>query len=434
MKIEEFKNRRKALQKMLESDSIVIVSSAPEQPRNGDVLYPYRQDSDFFYLTGFHEPDAVAVIIPQRNQGEYLLFCRESDPTAEIWSGKRAGLVGACDYYGADDAFPITDIEDILPGLLENKKRIYYSMGRYKSFDQRVINWVSLAGAKGRAGIHAPDQFISLAQIVHEMRLIKSHSEIKIMKKAAAISAEAHIKAMKIAKPGMKEFQLEAELTSSFISQGARYSAYPSIVGGGKNGCILHYIDNNSEIQDGELVLIDAGAEYECYAADITRTFPINGRFTSEQKAVYEIVLEAQVAAIEAVKPGNSWNDPHEAAVRVITRGLIDLKILTGAVEDLVAEESYRPYFMHRTGHWLGMDVHDVGEYKIDGEWRVLESGMVTTVEPGLYLSRNIQGLDSKWWDIGIRIEDDVLVTNNGNDVISSRVPKEVSEIESLML
>ncbi len=433
MKIEEFRSRRKVLKQNLGLDAIVIAPSAPEQVRNGDVFYPYRPDSDFFYLTGFQEPQSVAVIIPERKQGEYLLFCRESNRTAEIWNGKRAGLVGACDDFDADDAFPITDLDDILPGLLENKKRIYYSMGRYKSFDQKLINWVSQVGSLGRSGIHAPDQFISLSQVIHEMRLFKSSHEVEIMKKAAAISSEAHIKAMKMARPGINEFQIEAELTSSFISQGARHPAYPSIVGGGKNACILHYTENNSVIEDGDLVLVDAGAEYEFYAADITRTFPINGVFSDEQRAIYEVVLEAQTAAIEQVRPGNIWDDPHKAAVRVITEGLVDLQILTGEVDNLVESEAYRPYFMHKTGHWLGLDVHDVGEYKIDDQWRSFEPGMVTTVEPGLYLSRGIPGLDPKWFDIGVRIEDDVLVTNTGNEVITSGVPKVISEIEGLM-
>ena len=434
MSKEEFANRRSALLEMLEPEAIVILPSSPEQPRNGDVLYPYRQDSDFYYLTGFPEPSAVVVLVPGRAQGEYLVFCRESDPLAETWNGRRAGLEGACSEYGADDAFPITDIDDILPGLLENKKRIYYPMGRYKAFDQRLIKWVSQVGSMGRSGIHAPDHFISSAQLVQEMRLFKSEFEINVMRKAAEISASAHVNAMKIAKPGIKEYELEAELISTFVTHGARSPAYPSIVGAGRNGCILHYVENNSQINNGDLVLIDAGAEYEFYAADITRTFPINGRFTPEQKIVYEIVLEAQMAAIAAVKPGNCWNDPHEAAVKVITKGLIDMKILRGNPDKLIEDESFKPYFMHRTGHWLGMDVHDVGEYKVDGEWRVLEKGMVTTVEPGLYLSSNIPGLDPKWWDIGVRIEDDVLVTGSGREVLSDRAPKEVSTIEELIL
>ncbi len=434
MSKEEFANRRSALREIVQPEAIVILPSSPEQPRNGDVLYPYRQDSDFYYLTGFSEPQAVAVMIPGRTRGEYLVFCRESDPVAEAWNGKRAGLDGVCSEYGADDAFPITDIDDILPGLLENKKRIYYPMGRYKSFDQRLMQWVSQVGSMGRSGIHAPDQFISSAHLVQEMRLFKSKFEINLMRKAADISASAHINAMKIAKPGIKEYELEAELISTFVAQGARSAAYPSIVGAGRNGCILHYIDNNSQINNGDLVLIDAGAEYECYAADITRTFPINGRFSPEQKIVYEIVLEAQLAAIEAVKPGNCWNDPHEAAVKVITKGLMDMKVLSGNLKSLIADEAFRPYFMHRTGHWLGMDVHDVGEYKVDGEWRVLEEGMVTTVEPGLYFSNKIPGLDPKWWDIAVRIEDDVLVTEAGRDVLSDRAPKEVSIIEELII
>ena len=433
MKQEEFARRRKSLVGMLQEGAIVIIANAPEKIRNRDVFYPYRPDSDFYYLTGFGEPESVAVIIPDRQQGEYLLFCRESDTGAEIWNGTRAGLSGACDDFGAEDAFPITDIDDILPGLLENKKRIYYSMGRYQNFDQKLINWVSQVGSMGRSGIHAPDQFLSLSRIIHEMRLYKSEAELELMKKAADISANAHLAAMKVATVGIKEYQIEAELTGAFLAEGSRSPAYPSIVGSGKNACILHYTDNNDVLRDGDLVLVDAGAEYEFYAADITRTYPVNGVFSTEQRQIYEIVLRAQCAAIDQVKPGNSWDNPHSAAVEVITEGLVELGILEGDVEDLIGLEAYRPYFMHRTGHWLGMDVHDVGDYKVGDQWRPLEPGMVTTIEPGLYLSSGIVGLDSRWFDIGVRIEDDVLVTDDGCEVLSHAVPKTISEIEDVM-
>ncbi|MEM7542066.1 MAG: Xaa-Pro aminopeptidase [Pseudomonadota bacterium] len=433
MEKREFARRRRRLMDAVEPGSIVIQPSAAEKIRNRDVHYPYRHDSDFFYLTGFPEPECVMVLVPDRPQGEFILFCRERDLDAEIWNGVRAGLEGACDTFGANDAFPIEDMDDILPGLLENKERIYYTMGRYPEFDQRLVGWLNRISSKGRAGVHAPDQFVSLGHIVHEMRLYKSQQEIKAMRKAAKIAAAAHQRAMDVCKPGMKEYQIEAELLHSFMKDGARSPAYPSIVGGGGNACILHYIDNAATLKDGDLLLIDAGAEYDSYASDITRTFPVNGKFSKTQKAVYEVVLDAQQAAIEAVKPGNTWNEPHEAAVDVITRGLKSLGILEGRVSKLIGEEAYRPYYMHKTGHWLGMDVHDVGDYKVGNEWRMLEAGMVTTIEPGLYLSRVTKGLDKKWWDIGIRIEDDVLVTKDGCEVLSGAAVKSVSDIEAQM-
>jgi len=433
MEKREFTRRRKRLMDIIDAGSIAIQPTAPERVRNRDVLYPHRADSDFFYLTGYPEPEAVAVMVPDRPQGEYLLFCRERDPEAETWHGRRAGLDGACEIYGADDAFPISDLDDILPGLLENKERIYYTMGRYPDFDQRLVGWITRVTDKGRAGIHAPDQFVSLGHVLHESRLFKSHQEIKAMRRAASIAAQAHRRAMSVCRPGMYEYQIEAELLHTFMQNGARSPAYQSIVGGGENSCILHYIENQDQLKDGDLLLIDAGAEYDCYASDISRTFPVNGNFSKEQAAVYEVVLEAQLAAIAEVQPGNTWNMPHEAAIDVITRGLIDLGILKGRAPKLIRDEAYRPYYMHKTGHWLGMDVHDVGDYKIVDEWRAFEPGMVTTVEPGLYLSRTIKGLAKRWANIGIRIEDDVLVTKTGHEVLSADAPKQIDDIESLM-
>ncbi len=429
----EFARRRKKLMDMVDRGGIAIQPTAPERIRNRDVFYPFRPDSDFFYLTGFPEPEAVLVLVPDRPQGEFILFCREKDPEQETWHGRRAGLEGACEQYGADDAFPISDLDDILPGLLENKERIYYTMGRYQDFDQRLVGWLNRVTSKGRAGVHAPDQVHSVGHYVHEMRLYKSREEIKTMRRAAQISAAAHRRAMEVCRPGMYEYQIEAELLHSFMRHGSRAPAYPSIVGGGANTCILHYNENNEPLADGDLLLIDAGCELDHYASDITRTFPVNGRFTPEQRAVYEIVLEAQLAAIAKVAPGNHWNDPHQAALEVITKGLVDLGILKGRWRTLMKEEAFRPYYMHRTGHWLGMDVHDVGDYKIGDEWRTLEPGMVTTVEPGLYLSPTIKGLAKRWWNIGVRIEDDVLVTADGHDVLSQGAPKSVEEIEAAM-
>jgi Xaa-Pro aminopeptidase len=317
--------------------------------------------------------------------------------------------------------------------MLEGKDRVYYTMGNHPDFDQRLIGWVNRLRKQARAGVHTPGEFVALDHLLHELRLFKSPEELRAMRKAARISAKAHCRAMKKCKPGMREYQIESELLYSFMQQGARFTAYSSIVGGGANGCILHYIDNQDVLQDGDLLLIDAGAEFEHYASDITRTFPVNGRFNKEQRALYEIVLEAQLAAIEEVKPGNHWNDPHNAAVRVITTGLKSVGLLKGSVDKLIKSEAYKPFYMHRTGHWLGMDVHDVGDYKIDDEWRLLEPGMVLTVEPGIYIGASMSKVPSKWHNIGIRIEDDVLVTRDGHEVLSAGVPKAVDEIETLM-
>ncbi len=429
----EYQRRRKRLMDLMNTGAIAILPTAPVRVRNRDVEYPYRPDSDFYYLTGFPEPEAVAVLIPDRPQGEYVLFCRERDPQREQWDGYRAGLEGACEIYGADDAFPFDDLDDILPGLLENRERVFYTMGMDAAFDQRVVKWLNLVRERVRTGVTAPAEFVSLQHYLHEMRLFKSAAEIKLMRQAAEISAGAHERAMRVCQPGMTEYQLEAELTHEFMRHGARSPAYPSIVGGGANGCILHYIENSATLADGDLVLIDAGCEYGCYASDITRTFPVNGRYSDAQREVYDIVLEAQAAAIKKVKSGNHWNDPHEAAVKVLTRGLVELGILEGKVSDLVKQQAYTPYYMHRTGHWLGMDVHDVGDYKVDSQWRLLEPGMVMTVEPGLYLKADIEGLPKRWHNIGIRIEDDVLVTKDGHEVITEAAPKDPDAIESLM-
>ncbi|TDY04290.1 Xaa-Pro aminopeptidase [Thiohalophilus thiocyanatoxydans] len=433
MNTQEFTKRRKQLMELMGPDSVAILPAAPMRMRNRDSEFHYRQDSDFYYLTGFPEPDAVVVLVPGRAHGEYILFCRESDPDMEVWTGARAGQDGAVEHYKADDSFPIDDIDDILPGLLENKERVFYTMGASPDFDQRLIGWVNRLRKQSRAGIHTPGEFVSLEHHLHDMRLYKSSNEIKAMRKAAKISARAHSRAMQACKPGMGEYQLEAELLYNFMHQGARFPAYPSIVGSGANGCILHYVDNHSVLNDGDLVLIDAGAEYDYYAADISRTFPVNGKYSKAQRTLYDIVLDAQYAAIEQVKPGNHWNDPHEAAVRVLTQGLRDVGILEGELDKLIADQAYKPYFMHRTGHWLGMDVHDVGDYKVDTEWRVLEPGMTLTVEPGLYLSARHSELAKKWHNIGIRIEDDVLVTKEGYEVLSRDVPKDPDEIEALM-
>ena len=421
------------LMHMIGEGSIVIIPSTPVSYRNRDVEYPYRPDSDFHYLTGFPEPEAVAILMPGRKQGEFIMFCRERDPKMEMWTGPRIGQERACSIYGADDAFPIDDIDEILPGLLEDRDKVYYTMGSHQEFDHKLMEWLNQIRQKSRAGIHTPAEFVALDHLLHEMRLFKSTGEINAMRRAAKISASAHRRAMQVCRPGMMEYQIEAELIHEFMRNGSRSPAYPSIVGGGRNACVLHYTNNNAVLNDGDLLLIDAGAEYDGYAADITRTFPVNGLFNKSQAAIYEVVLAAQLAAIKKVKPGNHWNDPHGAAVRVLTKGLIELGLLKGDLRYLIKKEAYRRFYMHRTGHWLGMDVHDVGDYKIGNVWRLLEPGMVMTVEPGIYIPDRSKGIAKKWWNIGVRIEDDVLVTRNGHDVLSNDAPKTVADIEALM-
>jgi len=432
MDLKHFASRRRDLMRLM-GDGVAIVPTSPVRSRNRDVDYPFRPDSDFYYLTRFPEPEAVAVLIPGRLHGEYILFCRENDPEKEIWNGRRAGLKGACETYGADDAFPFDDMDEIMPGLLENREKVFCTMGRYPEFDHRLLHWVNEVRGKARTGVSAPGEFVDLAHLLHEMRLVKRTEEIKLMRKACRLSAAAHRRAMQACRPGMMEFELQAELEYEFKRGGSGFPAYPPIVAGGANGCILHYTDNNTELRDGDLLLIDAGAELDCYASDITRTFPVNGRFSAEQRAVYEVVLAAQLAAIEAVRPRNHWNEPHEKAVGVLVDGLVDLGLLKGRREELIEEGHYRRFYMHRTGHWLGMDVHDVGDYKVEDDWRLLEPGMVMTVEPGLYIAAGSEGIDERWWDIGIRIEDDVLVTKDGHEVLSADAPKAVDEIEAVM-
>ena len=432
---EQYKKRRTRLLKQMESGSIAIIATAPVSLRNRDADYAYRPDSDFYYLTGFAEPDSVAVLIAgKRGQAaKYILFCRERDPLKEVWDGRRAGTQGALADFAVDEAYCISQLDERMPGLLENKTAIYYSMGNSQSFDLKVLNWRKQVLEKVRTGVKAPHKLIAIERYIHEMRLIKDRDEIKTMRQAAKISAKAHIKAMQLSQPGLMEYQIEAALLSTFMEHGSRAPAYNSIVAGSENGCILHYVENNSPLIDGELLLIDAGAELDCYASDITRTFPVNGHFSTEQRAIYDVVLAAQEAAIAQVKPGKRWNAPHDAAVKVLTKGLLDLGILKGSLTEAIEKEKYRRFYMHRTGHWLGMDVHDVGEYSVDGKWRELQPGMVLTVEPGLYIAPESRGIAKKWWGIAVRIEDDVLVTSKGPDVLSRDVPKTVDKIEALM-
>tara|TARA_B110001452_G_scaffold142343_1_gene118341 strand:+ start:2966 stop:4276 length:1311 start_codon:yes stop_codon:yes gene_type:complete len=429
----EYSARRKELMSLMHSNSIAIISAAPEKVRSRDTHYPYKQNVNLSYLCGFPEPESVLVLIPGRAQGEMVLFCRDKDPLRETWDGYREGPEGAVSNFGADDAFPIADIDDILPNLIEGKDRLYYAIGKDPEFDRHLMDWVNHVRNQRGNGALPPGEFVDLDHFINEMRLFKTAGELKIMRKAAEISVSAHSRAMKASKPGLFEYQLQAEIEHEFAVHGSAGAAYTSIVGGGKNGCILHYIENRDALKDGDLVLIDAGCEYQNYAADITRTFPVNGKFSDEQAAIYDIVLQAQTDAIAVIGPGIEYNKTNEATVLAITQGLVDLGILHGDVDELIASEAHREFYMHGAGHWLGMDVHDVGDYKIDSQWRVYEPGMVVTIEPGIYIAPGNPNVDKKWHGIAVRIEDDIVVTKDGNENITAGVPKKRDEIEALM-
>ncbi|KMU99026.1 Xaa-Pro aminopeptidase [Acinetobacter schindleri] len=431
----EFQERRDILAGEMGLRSIAIIATSPVALRNRDADYKYRADSSFFYLTGFAEPEAVAVIETFDSEEEgytYSLFCRERDREMEIWNGYRAGVDGAVDDYEADEAYAIDLLDEEILEKLQNKDKLFYRVGHSAEFDARVAKWVAQASGESRRGKSAPAQIVQLDRIVDEMRLHKDANEIELMQIASDISAEAHTRAMQTVRPGMMEYALEAELNYVFGKNGC-VPSYNSIVGGGENACILHYVENDKELKDGDLVLIDAACEYQFYASDITRTFPVNGKFSPEQKALYNIVLDAQIAAINAVQIGNSYKEPHNVAVRILVQGLLDLGIMQGKIEEIIETESFRQFYMHGTGHWLGMDVHDVGAYKTNGEWRPYEEGMVVTVEPGLYIAPDDETVDPKWRGIGIRIEDDVVATQNGPLVLTAKVVKTVEDIEALM-
>ncbi len=428
----EFAKRRRQLMRMIGKGAVAVLPAAATRYRNRDVEYDFRQDSDFYYLTGFNEPEAVAVLVPGRAEGEFLLFCRERDPQREIWHGKLAGTGEAVSTIGADDAFPIADIDEILPGIIEQCERVCYSIGTQPDFDQRLIGWVTSLRAKGSPHDHTPDEFIALDHMLHDLRLYKSRAEIAAMRRAAKVAVRAHKRAMGACRPGLFEYELEAEFQHEFRCHAMRM-AYLPIVGSGPNSCTLHYINNDRQMQDGDLVLIDIGCEHQNYASDVTRTIPVGGRFSAEQRAVYDIVLAAQEAALAVIEPGRHWNESHEAAVRVITRGLRDLGLLKGRLATLIKDGAYRRFFMHRTGHWLGMDVHDVGDYQVAGQWRLLEPGMVLTVEPGIYIPDRCRGVAKRWWNIGVRIEDDVVVTRDGHDVLTKDLPRRAEDIEALV-
>lgn len=431
----DFQERRDRLAEEMGPHSIAIIATSAVAMRNRDADYKFRADSSFFYLTGFAEPEAVAVIETFESIDEgytYSLFCRERNRDLEIWNGYRAGVDGAVDEYEADEAYAIDLLDQEIIEKLLNKQKLFYRIGQQAEFDARVSQWIAEADAQQRRGNGSPAHVIQLDRLLDEMRLHKSAKEIELMQIAANISSEAHIRAMQTVKPDMMEYALEAELNYIFGQNGG-VPAYNSIVGGGANGCILHYVENDQVLKDGDLVLIDAACEYQLYASDITRTFPVNGKFSPEQKALYEVVLKAQLAAIDAVQVGNSYKEPHHVAVRILVQGLLDLGLMQGDLDQIIKSERFNQFYMHGTGHWLGMDVHDVGSYKAEGDWRNYEAGMVVTIEPGLYIAPDDETVDVKWRGIGIRIEDDVVATAEGPLVLTKNVVKSVADIEALM-
>ena len=431
MQIEEFKARRQALIKKIDH-GVAIIPTAAEAVRNRDSHYPYRFDSYFYYLTGFDEPEAVLVLLAGESP-KSILFCRDKDMEREIWDGFRHGPAGALEAFGFDEAYSIDELDQRIGEYLANQPQLLFALGADPAWDQRLGGWLKQLASQARSGIAAPAAIVDVRRLLDEMRLIKSPLELDVMRKAAAITVDAHKRAMRAARPGMMEYEVEAEILHEFYRRGSRAPAYTSIVAGGGNACVLHYITNQARLQDGDLLLIDAGCELEGYAADITRTFPVNGKFSTVQKDVYELVLAAQVAAIAQVKPGQHWNAPHEAALNVLAQGLIDFGLCEGSLDAVLESGDYRRFYMHRTGHWLGLDVHDAGEYKqADGNWRLLQPGMVLTVEPGCYI-RPADNVPEHFWNIGIRIEDNAVVTAEGNEITTAAAPKTVREIEEWM-
>lgn len=428
---EEFARRRRQLMKMAGPDAVVIIATAPERMRNADAAWPYRQDSDFHYLSGFPEPDAVLALLPGRQHGEAVLFCRERDAEHERWHGESIGTERAVADYSMDDAFPIDDIEDILPGMIEGRGRVYCHFGREPQFDAQLLGWMRRLRQLRGGGV-VPKEFVALGHLLHDLRLYKSRAELKLMRASAAIAAEAHLAAMAIARAGRHEYEVEAEVLRVMRSRGA-VAAFPPIIAGGVNACTMHYQANRALLKNGDMLLIDAGAELECYASDISRSFPISGRYSREQRALYDIVLTAQLAAIDEVLPGRAYNTAHDVAVHVITEGLCALGLLKSDPAEAIAEGTYKRFFPAKTSHWLGLDVHDVGDYRVDGESRLLEPGMVLTVEPGIYIAPDDTSVPEAWRGIGIRIEDDVTVTRDGNEVLTDGVPKDPASIEALL-
>ena len=431
IKTSEYIKRRKQLMKIAGSHSITILASRPEWFRNGDVRHYYRHDSDFYYLTGFNEPEAILVLIPGQTGAQQILFCREADPKKIMWDGPMAGTQGAVDEYGFDAAYDINEIDRRLPLLIQGCEKVCFKIGDNDEFDQRLAQWVKAIETRKGQKANIPEEFMSISHVIHDMRLYKSNAEIKCMKQAADLAAEAHIRMMQHCQPDAYEYELQAHY-AYHLMKNQSHSSYPPIIGSGENGNILHYINNNQQMHHGDLVLIDAGAEYDFYASDITRTFPVNGKFSARQKDLYEVVLQAQLDAIDQVQVGKHWNDFHDAAAKTISQGLLDLKILKGNLTQVLEEKTYANYYMHMTGHWLGLDVHDVGDYRVDDLWVELEENMVMTVEPGLYISEQ-SNAPKQWRGMGIRIEDDIQVTKKGPVVLSQNAPKTIEAIEQTM-
>ncbi len=413
------------------NQGVAVLRTAPERARNRDSGYPYRFDSYFYYLTGFPEPEAVLVLVAGPAP-RTILFCRQKNLEREIWDGFRYGPELARTTFGMDETHPIDKLEELMPEILADQPAVFCDMGSDTAWDGQVIGWINKVRARSRSGVAAPEQIRDIRVLLDDMRVVKDAHEVGIMKRAASISAEAHVRAMRAARPGRYEYEIEAELLHEFRRRGSQSPAYTSIVAGGANACVLHYVQNDALLNDGDLLLIDAGCELDGYASDITRTFPVGGRFSGPQKDVYEVVLAAQSAAISQVKPGNRWEDPHDAAVRVLAQGMVDLGLCKGSVDAVIESGDYQRFYMHRTGHWLGMDVHDAGDYKREGNWVVLRPGMVLTVEPGCYI-RAAEGVPEKFWNIGVRIEDDALVVNSGCEILTASAPKQVADIEALM-
>ena len=422
--------RRRAKLASLMEEGVAVLRTAPERARNRDSTYPFRFDSYFHYLTGYPEPEAVMVLCAGSTP-KSILFCREKDMEREIWDGFRYGPEKARDIFGFDETFPIARLDELLPQLLANKSTVFCDVGADPGWDQQVIGWINKLRTQVRSGVSAPGEIRDIRRFLDDLRLIKDEYEIATMRRAAAISSQAHRRAMSATRPGMYEYELEAELIHEFRRRGAQSPAYSSIVAGGANACVLHYVQNDAMLNAGDVVLIDAGCELDGYASDITRTFPVSGKFSGPQRDIYQLVLSAQAAAIAQVKPGNEWEAPHDAAVKVLAQGMVDLGLCKGTVDGVIESGDYRRFYMHRTGHWLGMDVHDAGDYKRDGAWLALKPGMVLTVEPGCYI-RPGDGVPEKFCNIGVRIEDDALVTGSGCDLITS-APKSIDEIEALM-
>ena len=411
--------------------AVAVIPTSPERARNRDTHYPYRYDSYFHYLTGFQEPEAVLVIVADAAP-RAILFCRERNAERETWDGFRHGPEGARERFGFDEAQPIAQLDEAMSALLADRAALWYPVGADPEWDARAMRWLNAVRAKARSGVAAPQQLHDVRAPLDDMRLVKDAQELALMRKAASISAGAHRRAMQATRPGRNEYEIEAELLYEFRRNGAQFPAYWPIVAGGANSCVLHYVSNDAPLADGGLLLIDAGCELDGYAADITRTFPINGRYSGAQREVYELVLAAQRAAMDKVRAGNAWNEPHDAAVRVLAQGMLDLKLLAGSLDAVLEKEAYKRFYMHRTGHWLGMDVHDAGDYKRAGQWRALAPGMTLTVEPGLYI-RAADDVPEPLRDIGVRIEDDVLVTQAGCEVLTAETPKAIADVEALM-